>query len=146
MQHPAAQNIISGQTELVFNESHQIPPCTHILIHTRIVFQFIRPLLCYTIVKNGMFKLCSCRNLVGTETTESHKTMFLMTDEKLRQRQNFSASMIGSCPPLSSPKKGSLRDYFGVDEQVYIMDAKRTGNIGRFLNVSCIHFLLLTIV
>lgn len=30
----------------------------------------------------------------------------------------------------------SVRDYFGEDEAVYIMDAKTTGNIGRYLNVS----------
>ena len=29
----------------------------------------------------------------------------------------------------------SVRDYFGMEEAVYIMDAKHTGNIGRFLNV-----------
>lgn len=29
----------------------------------------------------------------------------------------------------------SVRDYFGEDEAVYIMDAKTTGNIGRYLNV-----------
>ncbi|XP_039301848.1 histone-lysine N-methyltransferase eggless isoform X2 [Solenopsis invicta] len=31
----------------------------------------------------------------------------------------------------------SVRDYFGADEAVYIMDAKTTGNIGRYLNHSC---------
>ncbi|EFN63124.1 Histone-lysine N-methyltransferase eggless, partial [Camponotus floridanus] len=31
----------------------------------------------------------------------------------------------------------SVRDYFGEDEAVYIMDAKTTGNIGRYLNHSC---------
>ncbi|XP_070168553.1 histone-lysine N-methyltransferase eggless isoform X1 [Polyergus mexicanus] len=31
----------------------------------------------------------------------------------------------------------SVRDYFGEDEAVYIMDAKMTGNIGRYLNHSC---------
>lgn len=29
----------------------------------------------------------------------------------------------------------SIRLLFGKDENVYIMDAKSTGNIGRFLNV-----------
>lgn len=28
---------------------------------------------------------------------------------------------------------------YGDDETVYIMDAKTTGNIGRFLNVTCNH-------
>lgn len=35
-----------------------------------------------------------------------------------------------------SPKHKSVRAMFGKDEDVYIMDAKSTGNIGRFLNVS----------
>ena len=61
--------------------------------------------------------------------------MFIINlDEKQRQRQKFSASIPGA--HISSPKKQSLRDYYGEDEQVYVMDAKRTGNIGRFLNVS----------
>lgn len=29
----------------------------------------------------------------------------------------------------------SVRDLFGTDECVYVMDAKSAGNIGRFLNV-----------
>lgn len=31
----------------------------------------------------------------------------------------------------------SLRKYFGKNESVYIMDAKTSGNIGRYLNHSC---------
>ncbi|XP_012219332.1 histone-lysine N-methyltransferase eggless [Linepithema humile] len=31
----------------------------------------------------------------------------------------------------------SVREYFGKDEAVYVMDAKTTGNIGRYLNHSC---------
>ena len=65
--------------------------------------------------------------------------MYLLSaDEKQRQKQNFSANIISAnmMNSLSSPKKNSLRDYYGKDEQVYIMDAKKTGNIGRFLNVS----------
>ncbi|KAJ8687450.1 hypothetical protein QAD02_023244 [Eretmocerus hayati] len=31
----------------------------------------------------------------------------------------------------------SVRDFYGEDEAVYIMDAKTTGNIGRYLNHSC---------
>lgn len=34
------------------------------------------------------------------------------------------------------PKYLSVRQMYGEDESVYIMDAKNTGNIGRFLNVS----------
>lgn len=57
-------------------------------------------------------------------------------DEKLRQRQTFVPSQM--VVPLPSPgERKSVREYFGRDESVYIMDAKRTGNIGRFLNHSC---------
>ncbi|XP_046617566.1 histone-lysine N-methyltransferase eggless isoform X1 [Neodiprion virginianus] len=38
---------------------------------------------------------------------------------------------------LSSSQSKSVREYFGEDEAVYIMDAKTTGNIGRYLNHSC---------
>lgn len=41
--------------------------------------------------------------------------------------------MEANMTPQKSHK--SIRDYFGKDEAVYIMDAKHTGNIGRFLNV-----------
>ncbi|XP_076163343.1 SET domain bifurcated histone lysine methyltransferase eggless [Ptiloglossa arizonensis] len=38
---------------------------------------------------------------------------------------------------LERPTFKSVRDFFGEDEAVYIMDAKTTGNIGRYLNHSC---------
>lgn len=34
----------------------------------------------------------------------------------------------------------SVREVFGSDECVYVMDAKNAGNIGRFLNVSTYTF------
>ncbi|XP_015115678.1 histone-lysine N-methyltransferase eggless [Diachasma alloeum] len=40
-------------------------------------------------------------------------------------------------PNIERPKFKSVRDFFGEDEAVYIMDAKTTGNIGRYLNHSC---------
>lgn len=33
-------------------------------------------------------------------------------------------------------KYSSVRELYGADESIYIMDAKNAGNIGRFLNVS----------
>ncbi|XP_012530724.1 histone-lysine N-methyltransferase eggless isoform X2 [Monomorium pharaonis] len=38
---------------------------------------------------------------------------------------------------IERSKFKSARDYFGEDEAVYVMDAKTTGNIGRYLNHSC---------
>lgn len=38
----------------------------------------------------------------------------------------------------------SVREMFAEDECIYVMDAKVTGNIGRFLNVSKFYFSLLS--
>lgn len=43
---------------------------------------------------------------------------------------------------LDRPKIKSVRDFYGEDEAVYIMDAKTTGNIGRYLNVNIYKFSL----
>jgi histone-lysine N-methyltransferase SETDB1 len=44
----------------------------------------------------------------------------------------------GNAPvPEDKPKHISTRKLFGKDEDVYIMDAKEIGNIGRYLNHSC---------
>ncbi|XP_064090855.1 LOW QUALITY PROTEIN: histone-lysine N-methyltransferase SETDB1-like [Macrobrachium nipponense] len=51
-------------------------------------------------------------------------------DEKQRQRQAF-------LPSMEKRERKSVREFFGKDESVYIMDAKTTGNIGRYLNHSC---------
>ncbi|XP_018016350.2 LOW QUALITY PROTEIN: histone-lysine N-methyltransferase SETDB1-like [Hyalella azteca] len=56
-------------------------------------------------------------------------------DGRQRRRQNFSAVIPDNLP--TSPTKQSHRQYYGEDEQVYVIDAKRAGNIGRFLNHSC---------
>ncbi|KAK7076102.1 hypothetical protein SK128_017129 [Halocaridina rubra] len=58
-------------------------------------------------------------------------------DEKQRQPQTFlPKEMLNGTVPRPRERK-SVREYFGKDESVYIMDAKHTGNIGRFLNHSC---------
>lgn len=59
-------------------------------------------------------------------------------DEKQRRPQTFAPSQLLATPPKQRANK-SVREYFGKDEAVYIMDAKHTGNIGRFLNVSILH-------
>ncbi|KAK7082459.1 hypothetical protein SK128_008527 [Halocaridina rubra] len=55
---------------------------------------------------------------------------------KQRQRQTLLLSQILEQLPSPNNTK-SVRDFFGNDESVYIMDAKHTGNIGRYLNHSC---------
>ncbi|CAB4068677.1 SETDB1 [Lepeophtheirus salmonis] len=46
----------------------------------------------------------------------------------------FDASVVETSP---KPKYVSTRKYFGKNEDVYIMDAKTIGNVGRYLNHSC---------
>ncbi|KAF7994847.1 hypothetical protein HCN44_004319 [Aphidius gifuensis] len=57
------------------------------------------------------------------------------TTELMRQPRRFEP--IVELPQVERPKFKSVRDFYGADEAVYIMDAKTTGNIGRYLNHSC---------
>lgn len=52
----------------------------------------------------------------------------------LREPSRFEPSV--EPKQIEGPAFKSVRDFFGEDEAVYIMDAKTTGNIGRYLNVS----------
>lgn len=55
----------------------------------------------------------------------------------VRQVKNFMAST--SMPLTNEPveeKRKSIRKLYGKNESVYIMDAKKAGNIGRYFNVS----------
>lgn len=45
---------------------------------------------------------------------------------------------------VSSLMKPSVRNFYGKDESVYIMDAKAAGNIGRYLNVRLFLFIIYT--
>lgn len=48
------------------------------------------------------------------------------------------SSKLNTCEMKNNPKlPKSMREYFGNNESVYIMDAKTSGNIGRYLNHSC---------
>ncbi|XP_032664339.1 histone-lysine N-methyltransferase SETDB1 [Odontomachus brunneus] len=53
----------------------------------------------------------------------------------LREPSRFEPSVEPT--QIEGPAFKSVRDFFGEDEAVYIMDAKTTGNIGRYLNHSC---------
>lgn len=57
-------------------------------------------------------------------------------DEKQRRPQTFLPSQMMESLPNPRERK-SVREYYGKDESVYIMDAKQVGNIGRYLNHSC---------
>lgn len=57
--------------------------------------------------------------------------------DEVRQVRNFMAS--NTMPLNTDPdeeRSKSIRSFFGKDEAVYIMDAKKAGNIGRYFNVS----------
>lgn len=74
----------------------------------------------------------SCRFIVLS-------SKFIFTDDKLvfflEGREVLSFNPRGSFEEKPSTYS-SVRDLFGTDECVYVMDAKSAGNIGRFLNVS----------
>lgn len=53
-----------------------------------------------------------------------------------REPSSFNPRNIISVGPEPHKKCLSVREMFGKNESVYIMDAKNIGNIGRFLNVS----------
>ncbi|QQP51286.1 Uncharacterized protein FKW44_012606 [Caligus rogercresseyi] len=65
---------------------------------------------------------------------------FNNTEENSEERavMGFDASFaagVNGAP--KNPKYVSTRKYFGKEEDVYIMDAKTIGNVGRYLNHSC---------
>lgn len=52
-----------------------------------------------------------------------------------REPINFTPK-VGPDGGEETPRRKSIRTFFGNNEAVYIMDAKKTGNIGRYFNVS----------
>lgn len=78
-------------------------------------------------------------NMAKSSTSEIHDIINISDDDESRndirrEPSRFEPSMEPKQIERSAFK--SVRDYFGEDEAVYIMDAKTTGNIGRYLNVS----------
>lgn len=74
------------------------------------------------------------------ELAEKRKERNSSSDEDgdgVRQVKNF---MVSSSMPLTNEpgddKRKSIRKLYGRNEAVYIMDAKKAGNIGRYFNVS----------
>ncbi|CAG9861595.1 unnamed protein product [Phyllotreta striolata] len=60
-----------------------------------------------------------------------------ISDEEDEGREVLSFNPKASEPDEKGPAQISLRELFGEEESVYVMDAKNAGNIGRFLNHSC---------
>lgn len=75
-------------------------------------------------------------------TLAAAKIELTESDEENAVRPRINYVPTSSMPSDSSededgePKKKSIRRFFGKNEAVYIMDAKKTGNIGRYFNVS----------
>lgn len=70
----------------------------------------------------------------GTEKAGSDDEV----DDEAREPKKFDLAV--DTAQIERGKFTSVRDYFGEDEAVYIMDAKTTGNIGRYLNVRIVFF------
>lgn len=80
------------------------------------------------------------RNSIDTKKKEEKKK----EEEKKRDADESSdderqpISFMPAQKPQEEPTTAkSIRKFFGKNEAVYIMDAKKTGNIGRYFNVSC---------
>ncbi|KAG5343984.1 SETB1 methyltransferase, partial [Acromyrmex heyeri] len=79
-------------------------------------------------------------NTAKSSTNENQDTINISDDDDSRNDVRREPSRFEpNLEPnqIERPTFKSVRDYFGEDEAVYIMDAKTTGNIGRYLNHSC---------
>ncbi|KYM98922.1 PREDICTED: histone-lysine N-methyltransferase SETDB1 [Cyphomyrmex costatus] len=79
-------------------------------------------------------------NATKSSTNEIQDTINISDDDDSRndirrEPSRFEPSLEPN--QIERPTSKSVREYFGEDEAVYIMDAKTTGNIGRYLNHSC---------
>ncbi|XP_054001755.1 histone-lysine N-methyltransferase eggless [Hylaeus anthracinus] len=77
--------------------------------------------------------------LVIENRSTEHDTITISDEEETRSGRREPSRFEPTVEPaqLERPTFKSVRDFFGEDEAVYIMDAKTTGNIGRYLNHSC---------
>ena len=66
----------------------------------------------------------------------NYDTVTLSDEEDSKRREPGKFDLTVEPAQIERSKFKSVRDFFGEDEAVYIMDAKTTGNIGRYLNVS----------
>ncbi|XP_049538184.1 histone-lysine N-methyltransferase eggless [Anopheles darlingi] len=81
------------------------------------------------------------RKLV-TETQDDE-----LTGEKRKEKDSGEREPINLAPNMEmsqaealgkTKKRKSLREYYGENEATYIMDAKKSGNLGRYFNHSCV--------
>ncbi|XP_017781976.1 PREDICTED: histone-lysine N-methyltransferase eggless isoform X1 [Nicrophorus vespilloides] len=73
------------------------------------------------------------KKVASTSKMDVDETVTISDDEDVREPSSFNPAETVE----SKVEYKSVREMFGSDECVYIMDAKNTGNIGRYLNHSC---------
>lgn len=66
----------------------------------------------------------------------NYDTITLSDEEESTRREPGKLDLTVEPAQIERSNFKSVRDFFGEDEAVYIMDAKTNGNIGRYLNVS----------
>lgn len=71
---------------------------------------------------------------VMNKKKESHSSSD--SEGESRLQKNFMASDTMPDDPDDDHRSRSIRALYGKDEAVYVMDAKKTGNMGRYFNVS----------
>ncbi|KAK9874154.1 hypothetical protein WA026_002510 [Henosepilachna vigintioctopunctata] len=72
---------------------------------------------------------------LGNLSTEIDTVTISDDEDEVREVLSFNPKNGSELEEKS--KYGSVREQYGADESIYIMDAKNAGNIGRFLNHSC---------
>ncbi|XP_011495749.1 PREDICTED: histone-lysine N-methyltransferase eggless [Ceratosolen solmsi marchali] len=85
--------------------------------------------------KKGDENLGSDKSEDGSVSKDGQDKAGSDEDEAMREPSKFDLTV--DTAQIGREKFKSVRDFFGEDEAVYIMDAKTTGNIGRYLNHSC---------
>ncbi|XP_022904964.2 histone-lysine N-methyltransferase eggless [Onthophagus taurus] len=77
------------------------------------------------------------KDVIKIGILDDDDTVMISDDEDYPPREPSSFNPMGEVDDKDSRKYKSVRELHGEEETVYIMDAKSTGNIGRFLNHSC---------
>ncbi|KFB45627.1 histone-lysine n-methyltransferase [Anopheles sinensis] len=72
------------------------------------------------------------RAVTTRSTTKNDKS----GDAKGNKKSGAAGREAKSSPVPAKPKR--LRQLYGKNEQIYVMDAKKTGNLGRYFNHSCV--------
>lgn len=91
---------------------------------------------------NNLFYCFSC--LQFNESDQSDEDFRARVDsdmaKEVRTRLRSKLRRMGAKPPakVRREKPVPVRKLFGENEEIYVMDAKITGNIGRYFNVSVI--------